>query len=118
MDHSKLPPRKLTNQIVADFNTELNRYKQMTPEQAKKITTTESINLAKQGHGIPTNMISCQPACKSMLMRFLDIGGPYQLREYIHCEQYITYLTGTNNSHYSQHNMVSPNPNSKSPENH
>ncbi len=96
MDHSKLHPIKLTNQIVTDFNTELDRYKKMTHEQAKKITVEESTNLAKLGHGIPTNMISCQPVCKSMLRRFLDIGGPYHLREYIHCEQYITYMTGVN----------------------
>jgi hypothetical protein len=95
MDHSKMPSRKLTNQLITDFNNELDRYKQMTPEQAKKITVEESTNLVKLGHGIPLNMISGKLACKSILRQFLDIGGPYQLREYIHCEQYITYMTGT-----------------------
>lgn len=90
-----MPSRKLTNQIIADFNAELDRYKHMTHQQAKKITVEESMNLAKLGSGIPTNMIYGQPACKSMLRQFLDIGGPYQLREYIYCEQYITYMTGT-----------------------
>jgi hypothetical protein len=95
MDHSQLPPIKLTNKIIADFNAELSRYTKMKHQQAKKITVEESMNLAKLGSGIPTNMIYGQPACKSILRRFLDVGGPYQLREYIHCEQYITYMTGT-----------------------
>jgi len=96
MDHSKITVRNLTNELLTDFNTELDRYKQMTPEQVKNISVAESTNLAKLGHGIPINMISGQPACKTILRRFLDVGGPYQLREYIHCEQYITYMTGTN----------------------
>lgn len=94
MDHSKLPARKLTNKIVADFQTELNRYTNMTSSQVKKITADESFNLAKLGHGIPVGMISGQPACKGLLRKFLDVGGPYQLREYIHCEQYIRFMTG------------------------
>ena len=34
MDSSKLPVRKLTNELITNFNTELDRYKQMTPEIA------------------------------------------------------------------------------------
>ena len=94
MDHSKLPNRKLTNQVVEDFQDELNRYTQMNSEQIKKITSNESINLAKLGHGIPISMISGQPACKTLLQRFLDIGGPYQLREFIQCERYIRFMSG------------------------
>ncbi len=98
MNHSNLPTPKLTNKIVDDFQTELNRYKIMNPERVKKITATESINLAKLGHGIPISMISGQPACKTLLRKFLDVGGHYQLKEYIHCEQYITYMAGTANN--------------------
>jgi hypothetical protein len=94
MDHSKLPNRKLTNQVVEDFQDELNRYTQMNSEQIKKITSNESINLAKLGHGIPISMISGQPACKTLLRRFLDVGGPYQLSQFIYCEQYIRFMSG------------------------
>ena len=89
MNHSKLPTRKLTDKLVADFQTELDHYTVMTPYRVEKITSAESIYLAKLGQGIPISMISGLPACKGLLRRFLDIGGPYQLREYIHCEQYI-----------------------------
>lgn len=95
MDHSKLHKRKLTDKLVADFQTELGRYTNMTPDRVKKITSAESINLAKLGHGIPVSMISGQPACKVLLHKFLNIGGPYQLREYIHCEQYIMFMTSS-----------------------
>jgi hypothetical protein len=93
MDHSKLPTPKLTNKLVADFQTELNRYTNMTSGQVKKITADESINLAKLGNGIPADMISGQKTCRGLLRKFLDIGGPYQLREYIHCEQYFRFMT-------------------------
>ena len=95
MNHSKLPTRKLTDKLVADFQTELDRYTYMKPEQTKQITSDESLNLAKLGQGIPISMISGQPACKGLLRKFLDVGGPYQLREYIHCEQYIRFMTGS-----------------------
>ena len=93
MDHSKLTTPKLTNKLVADFQTDLDYYTNMSPNRIKKITADESINLAKLGHGIPIDMISGQPACKGLLRKFLDVGGPYQLREYIHCEQYIRFMT-------------------------
>ena len=95
MDHSKLPKQKITNKLVADFQTELDRYTNMNPEQIKKITSAESINLAKLGHEIPVSMISGQHACRGLLRKFLDVGGPYQLREYINCEQYIRFMTGS-----------------------
>jgi hypothetical protein len=95
MDHSKLPERKLTAKTVMDFQKELDRYTNATSDRIKKITADESINLAKLGHGIPITNISGQPACKGLLRKFLDIGGPYQLREYIHCEQYIRFMTGS-----------------------
>jgi hypothetical protein len=94
MDHSKLPMRKLTNQIVEDFQAELNRYTQMDSERVKNITLDESMNLAKLGHGIPISMISGQSACKSLLQKFFDIGGPYQLKQYIYCENYIRFMSG------------------------
>jgi len=94
MNHSKLPSSKLTNKLVSDFQTQLNRYTNMTPDRVKKITVDDAMSLAKLGHGIPISMISGQPACRSLLRKFLDIGGPYQLREYIHCEQYIRFMTG------------------------
>jgi hypothetical protein len=95
MDHSKLPTPKLTNKLVADFQTELDRYTNMTSSQVKKITVDDAINLAKLGHGIPVDMISGQKACRGLLRKFLDVGGPYQLREYIHCEKYIRFMTGS-----------------------
>jgi hypothetical protein len=94
MDHSKLPYRKLTDKLVRDFQDELNRYTQMNSEQIKIVTADESINLAKLGHGIPISMISGQPACKSFLQQFLDIGGPYQLSQFIQCERYIRFMSG------------------------
>ena len=87
MNHSKLPTRKLTDKLVADFQTELDHYTVMTPYRVEKITSDESMNLAKLGHGIPISMISGQPACKGLLRKFLDVGGPYQLREFIQCDK-------------------------------
>lgn len=95
MDHSKLPTPKLNSKLVADFQTELDRYTSMSSSKVKKITADESFNLAKLGHGIPLTMISGQTACKDLLRKFLDVGRPYQLREYIHCEQYIRFMTGS-----------------------
>jgi len=95
MNHSKLPPRKLTDKLVADFQTELDHYTVMSSYRVKKITSDESMNLAKLGQGIPISMISGQPTCKGLLREFLDVGGPYQLREFIHCEQYIRFMTGS-----------------------
>lgn len=95
MNHSNLPTRKLTDKLVADFQTELDHYTVMTPYRVKKITSDESLNLAKLGQGIPISMIFVQPACKGLLRKFLDVGGPYQLREFIHCEQYIRFMTSS-----------------------
>lgn len=95
MNHSNLPKHKLTDKLVADFQTELDRYTYMKPEQTKQITSVESMDLAKLGQGIPISMISGQPACKGLLRKFLDVGGPHQLREFIHCEQYIMFMTSS-----------------------
>ena len=88
MDHSKIPKHKLTDKLVGDFQAELDRYTQMNFEQIKNITSDESMNLAKLGHGIPANMILSHKYCKVLLQNFRDIGGPYQLRKFIHCEQH------------------------------
>jgi len=94
MDHSKLPARDLTKTIISDFQLELDRYINMSPDRIKKITVDEAMNLAKLGHGIPTHMITEQKMCRGLLREFLNIGGSLQLREYIHCEQYIRFMTG------------------------